>query len=57
MGKVLLDQAMKLTEVVTGNSGVHVVLGVVIHVPIEKLQGPNEVDRTAAKAEVGNVIA
>ena len=57
MGQVVLDQPMQLAKVVTGNGGVHVVFGVVIHVPIEKLHDGIEVDRTAAKAEVGNFVA
>ena len=51
-GHIGLDEAMQPGKMVTGDGGVHVVLGVIVHVPIEELDDGVEVDGAAAQAKI-----
>ena len=54
--QVILNQAMQFAKIVTGHRGVHVMLGVVIHVPIQELEERIEVYCPAAEPEIGRFV-
>ena len=56
MGQFVLDELVQSREVVARHAGVHVMLRVVVHVPVEELKYGVQVQRAAAKAEIRHVV-
>ena len=55
-GHLVCDHAVEFAQSVAGYRSEHMVFGVVVHVPVEKLDEGIEVDCTAAKAKIGNFV-
>ena len=56
VGQFVLDGVVEALEFVAGDAGVHVVLDVVVHVPIQKLHDGIEVDGAGAQAVVFDFV-
>jgi len=54
--ELVLDHFMKFAEVVAGHGGIHVVLDVVVHLPIEKPNHRVEREGAATEAEVADIV-
>lgn len=52
----MADHFVKLAEIVAGHGGIHVVLDVVVHLPIEKPNHRVECEGAAAEAEVADIV-
>lgn len=52
----MFNGLVKCLEMITGNGGIHVVLGVVVHMPVEKLQERVHGERPAAETEIGGFV-
>ena len=50
------DLPMKLTKIVTRNRGVHMMIGVIVHVPVQKPNEWTENYGTATETEIGHFI-
>ena len=55
--KVVGHRLVQAFEPVAGHRGVHVVLDVVVHVPVEKAHEGAEQDGAGAEAEIGHLVA
>ena len=55
-GKVMFNEAVQPAKAITGNRGIHVMLGVIIHVPVEKFRQRIQGERPAAEPEIRDVI-
>ena len=55
-GEDRLDLFVQLPEIVARHRGVHVVLGVVVHVPVEEAHERIQDDRPAAEPVIGHVV-
>ena len=54
--EVMLDHFVKFAEIVAGHGGIHVVLDVVVHLPIEKPNHRVECEGAAAEAEIADIV-
>ena len=54
--EIVPDHLVKFAKVVAGNGGIHVVLNVVVHLPIEKPNHGVECEGAAAEAEVADIV-
>src|SRR5579859_2706948 len=54
--QVRLDGGMELTQPVAGDRGVHMVLDVVVHVPVQKADNGIDDEGAGAQAKVGDII-
>ena len=52
----MADHFVKLAEIVAGHRGIHVVLDVVVHLPIEKSNHRVECECAAAEAEIADIV-
>ena len=57
MASIRFDQLMQLSQMIKGHGGVHMMLDVVIHLPIEKAQQLDSADyRTCVDAVVADLV-
>lgn len=56
VGHLVLDEPVEAGKVVAGDTGVDVMFGVVVHVPIKELEEGIDIDGAAAEAKVLDVV-
>ena len=54
--QIMFDRLVQAAEMVAGHRGVHMVLGMKIHMPIEEADQRIKRERPAAKTEIGDLI-
>ena len=52
----MFDQRVQLTQVIARNANIHVVLGVEVHMPVQKANNRVRHERSAAKPKIGHVV-
>ena len=54
--ELVRNRTMQEAEIVAGNRGVHMMLGVVVHVPVQKLNNRVYGERPTAEPEIRHVV-